>query len=298
MKFTSESLIACADYFKTDQDCLAYLAELKWANGYTCPKCGSEKYTIRPHNFARECNVCHHRSSPTANTLFHKLRFGLRKAFMIIFEMSATTKGLSASQVSRRYQISRTTAWSFMHKVRTAMGSSEQFPIDSIVQVDEFVYGGQEMLKQGRSNDSRKKKIVGAVELTEKGKVRRAYFKGITDYSSKSLRTIFDSHISSDATIYTDKWTGYKPLADTYTIYQKYSDKGNSMRQMHTIIHQLKSWLRSIYSWMHEEHLEKYLDEFSFRLNRSIYKDTIFHKLIERMINHQPVTYQMITVST
>jgi transposase-like protein len=142
------------------------------------------------------------------------------------------------------------------------------------------------------------KKIVGAVELTEKGKVRRAYFKGITDYSSKSLRTIFDSHISSDATIYTDKWTGYKPLADTYTIYQKYSDKGNSMRQMHTIIHQLKSWLRSIYSWMHEEHLEKHLDEFSFRLNLSIYKDTIFHKLIERVINHQPVTYQMITVST
>ena len=153
------------------------------------------------------------------------------------------------------------------------------------------------MLKQGRSRDSRKKKIVGAIELTEKDKVRRAYFKGISDYSSTSLRTIFDSHISPKATIYTDKWTGYKPLVHTYTIYQKYSDKGNSIKQMHTIVHQLKTWLRSIYSWMHAEHLEKYLDEFSFRLNRSIYKDTIFHKLIERMINHQPITYQMIKIS-
>ena len=39
--------------------------------------------------------------------------------------MTTTTKGLSASQVARRYQISRQTAHYFMQKVRKAMKSSE-----------------------------------------------------------------------------------------------------------------------------------------------------------------------------
>ncbi len=69
------------------------------------------------------------------------------------------------------------------------------------------------------------------------------------------------------------------------------------MKQMHTVIHQLKSWLRSIYSWVHEEHIEKYLDEYSFRINRSIFKQTIFDMLIQRMVSGKPITYQMIIIS-
>ncbi len=297
MIFKGENIIKFADHFKTNLDCLAYLSEIKWENGYKCSKCGNEKYTIRKSNLARECHKCHYIESPTAGTLFHKLRFGLRKAFMIVFEMSASTKGLSASQVSKRYEISRTTAWSYMHRVREAMSSSKKYPVEGEVQVDEFVYGGKESLKQGRSRDVKKKKIVGAVELTETGKVSRAYFKKIDDYSSKSLRKIFEEHISPVAKVYTDKWTGYNPLKSEYNIIANYSDKGKNMKQMHTVIAQLKSWLRSVYSWIHEGHIEKYLNEFSFRINRSIHKQTIFHKLIVRLMKVQPITYQDIKIS-
>ena len=265
MKFEGENILEFTDRFPDDRSCLVYLSEIKWAKGFTCKKCGHDKYIVRKKNLARDCNRCHHVESPTAGTLFHRVRFGIRKAFGITFEMSATTKGLSSSQV---------------------------------VHVDEFVFGGKENLKQGRSTDSKKKKIVGAVELTEEGKVKRAYFNKIGDYSSKSLSSIFDSHISEQAHILTDKWTGYGPIFKRFNIEQRYSDKGGSMKQMHTVIHQVKSWLRSTYSWVHEEHIEKYLDEFSFRINRSIYKQTIFHNLISRMVKAQPISYQMIKIST
>lgn len=297
MKFTGENILAFTDRFPDDHSCLAYLSEIKWSKGYKCKKCGHTKFTIRKKNLARDCNRCHHVESPTAGTRFHRVRFGVRKAFSIVFEMSATTKGLSSSQVAKRYEISRTTAWTFMHKVRIAMKSSKSQSLTGEVQVDEFVFGGKESLKQGRSTDSKKKKIVGALELTPIGKVKRVYFNKISDYSSKSLSIIFDNYISIKANVKTDKWSGYVPIAKNYNIEQKYSDKGASMKQMHTIIHQLKSWLRSTYSWIHEEHIEKYLDEYSFRINRSIYKQTIFHNLISRMLNAQPVTYQMIKIS-
>ena len=97
--------------------------------------------------------------SPTARTLFHRLKFGLCKAFFICFEMTTTTKGLSASQVARRYEISRQTTHYFMQKVRKAMKSSELHKMNDRVQVDEFTIGGKEEGKQGRSYDTKKKKF-------------------------------------------------------------------------------------------------------------------------------------------
>jgi hypothetical protein len=58
----------------------------------------------------------------------------------------------------------------------------------------------------------------------------------ISDYSSASLATIFEQHISSSVKVHTDKWTGYVPLMNSYNIEQKYSDKGNGMKQLHTIV--------------------------------------------------------------
>jgi hypothetical protein len=67
---------------------------------------------------------------------------------------------------------------------------------------------------------------------------------------------------------------------------------------MNIIIHQVKSWLRSIYSWMHEQNIERYLDEYSYRLNRSIHKQNIFDNLIIRMMNHKHIGLQRIKIST
>ena len=141
--FKGESIISFFDTFKTDLDCLGYLAHKKWDSGYTCKKCGHTKCTIRKKNFARDCNKCHHIESPTAGTLFNKVKFGLRKAFGIVFEMSATTKSLSANQMSKRYEIRYITAWLFMQKVREAMKSSQNYPMQGDVIVDEFVFGGR-----------------------------------------------------------------------------------------------------------------------------------------------------------
>lgn len=60
-----------------------------------------------------------------------------------------------------------------MHKIREAMKSSGKYPIKGKVHVDEFVIGGKEEGKVGRSYDSKKKKVVCAVELTDEGKVKR-----------------------------------------------------------------------------------------------------------------------------
>mgnify|MGYP006334532419 FL=1 len=183
--FKGQNLIEFAERFKSDDDCKEYLAFLKWEKAYKCRKCGHDKSQIRK-DFSRTCNICSDTESSSSGTLFHKVKFGLRKAFFICFEMSTTTKSLSASQMSVRYGIAEQTARLFMQKVREAMKSSENQPLTGIVHVDEFVVGGKEGGKPGRSYDAKKKKVVCAVELTKEGKVKRFYALKIKNFSAKS----------------------------------------------------------------------------------------------------------------
>ena len=42
--------------------------------------------------------------------------------------------------------------------------------------------------------------------------------------------------------------------------------------------------IRTTYSWVREKQIERYLNEFSYRLNRSQSKATVFNNLIKRMV--------------
>jgi len=282
--FKGQNLLEFAERFKTDLDCKEYLGQIKWKEGYQCRKCSNTSYQIR-NNFSRTRNKCSDTESPTANTIFHRVRFGVRTAFFICFEMATTTKSLSATQMGVRYGITEKTARLFMLKVREAMTSSENHPMDGNVQVDEFVLGGYEQRKVGRSYNAKKKKAITAVEFTDDGKVKRMYALNIKDFSARSLQYIFIKHIDRNAKVTTDKCKGYRPVAKAYDITQIDSNKRLNFKALHTMIHQIKSWIRTTYSWVSEFNLNRYFNEFCFRINRSQSKSTIFNSLITKMVS-------------
>ncbi len=196
--------------------------------------------------------------------------------------------------MAARVGTTRHTARLFMHKVREAMKSSENHPMNGKVEVDEFVVGGQEEGKVGRSYNSKKKKAVVSIELSEKNEINRMYIKQIRNFSAKELNNIFDIHIGKNAKITTDLWRGYAPLAKEYNITQIPSDKGKNFKILHTMIHQVKSWLRTTYSWVSDSHINRYFDEFCYRLNRCRSKNTIFHNLITRMVKSPKICQSQI----
>jgi len=291
--FKGQEIIEFSKRFQNDLDCKEYLSELKWASGYKCRRCGHHLSQVRI-DYSRTCNKCSDTESPGADALFHKVKFGLLKAFHICFEMSTTSKSFSALQVARRYGIRPETARTFMHKVREAMKSSGSKPMKGEVHVDEFVIGGRDSERQGRSYGGKKKKVVCAVELTDKGKVKRFYAMKIMDFSAKSLRPIFERHISVEAKVTTYEWKVYRPLTQDYNITQQVSQPGLNFNAIHTMIHQVKSWIRTIFTWVSKRNIDRYMNEFSYRNNRSQTKETIFHNLITRMVNADKLYVQNI----
>ena len=284
--FEGTNLLKFTEYFSSEDKCYEYLAQIKWSNGFVCKKCGHTHYVERDKH-SRMCSKCKTIESPTSGTLLHKLKFSIRKAFMIMFEMATSSKGLSSLQISKRYSLNYKTALRFTHKIREAMKSSNKHPLQGLVEVDEFTIGSKEKGKRGRTKETQKVKAIIGLELTADGeKVKRAYFEQIEDYSTELLKEFFEKKISKEAKIRTDKWRGYLPLKEVYkALEQEEGKNGENFPKIHIIIHQLKTWLRTIFSGVKRENIQKYFDEFSFRLNRSIFKETIFHKLVERMIS-------------
>ena len=176
-----------------------------------------------------------------------------------------------------------------MHKVREAIKSSENYPIEGIVHIDEFVIGGKEKDKVGSSYNSKKKKIVTAVERTAKGKVKRMYALKIDNYSAKELKTLFDKHMDENSKITTGKWKGYRPLLKEYNISQIEGNNGMNFMALHTMIHQVKTRIRTSYSSVSDFNINRYLDAFCYRMNRSQSKKNIFNNLIIRMVKSEKI---------
>ncbi|WP_084708828.1 7TM diverse intracellular signaling domain-containing protein [Hymenobacter norwichensis] len=105
-----------------DKDaCLTYLANLKWADGYHCRKCGHEKYCDGREPHSRRCTKCRYVESATAYTLLQKCKFSIIKAFYAVFLIYTHKGSYSSQELSRVLDLRQGTCWSFSQKVMDAM---------------------------------------------------------------------------------------------------------------------------------------------------------------------------------
>ena len=118
----------------------------------------------------------------------------------------------------------------------------------------------------------------------------------LIDALIKIIRNSSYKYISKTAQVTTDQWKGYKPIKD-FDITQIPSNNGKNFPTLHKIIHQVKSWIRGIYSWVSEFNIDRYLAEYSFRINRSQNKETIFNKLMKRIVEGSPVSQSQLVCS-
>lgn len=222
--------------------------------------------------------------------MFHTLKFEIRKAFWIAYQVISQKQGVSAMQLSRDLALRKNTAWAFKRKVQEVRQSTENHALTGHIEVDETYIGGYDEGEKGRSLEE-KVPVVLALEIREK-QVGRAYALKIENCSAEELGKLFDKPIDSESFIKTDKWRGYLPLKESYPhLAQEKSDPKQNFQRMHQHISTLKSWLRGTHRWCSVKHLQAYLNEFHYRFNRRSFPESMFEKLILRMLNHKPLIY-------
>lgn len=282
--------------FRDDATCRAYLAACRWPDGYRCPRCGQPEAFELPRRELWQCKACGHQTSVTAGTVLHRTRTPLVLWFWAAYLVATHTPGLSALQLQRQLGIARyETAWALLHKLRRAMVRPERDPLTGEVEVDESYVGGPEVGLRGGRQLGDKALVVAAVEVRGQGS-GRVRLQVIPDASAPSLTGFVQANVARGTVVRTDGWAGYAPLAE-----MGYRHRPRAQRdphraaklspRVHRVFGNLKTWLRGTHHGVGNQHLQVYLDEFTFRFNRRRTPMAAFQTLLGLATQHGPTTY-------
>lgn len=289
------SILEFQEQFPDENACFNYLFNMKWPNGFICPRCShNEAYVIKTRKLM-ECKSCRHQTSVTAGTIFHKLRQPLMVVVWACYWISTSKMGVSAKELQRKLGVSYQTAWTLGHKIRMAMKSSGKYKINKEAEFDEACLGySKEDPEQGRAII---KVVVQVNPDTERMGI--AYLEHIQSQFSKDVKAFLNRTVEPGTRIRTDGKKTYLFLKDQYDHepHKMYDKKDNDiyLRMVHLVIANLKLWLRGMHHHMPHKHSQRYLDEFCFRFNRRWKLENIFDKLMVRALTTPTITFSELT---
>jgi len=281
--------------FSSEEACVAYLAALRWPAGWACPRCaGADAWSIRRARWL--CDHCRYEMSVTAGTIFQDSHLPLTLWFRAMWQITSQKNGISALGLQRVLGLgSYKTAWAMLHKLRRAMIRPGRDQLAGVVEVDEAYWGGEETGATGRQTELKTRIIVAAEE--DGNGIGRIRLRTIPDVSRASLHGFIRQAVAPGSTVRTDGWPAYRGL-DGYVhdrqVQSHQPEEEHLLPRAHRVISLLKRWLLGTHQGaVSPEHLDDYLDEFTFRFNRRTSKSRgkLFYRLAQQAVQVGPVPF-------
>lgn len=283
------------EWFQSEEDCRQYLEWVRWPTGFVCPRCGAPEHW-RTDRGLIHCTSCQHQASVTAGTVFEDTRKPLRLWFHVMWLMMAQKTGMSAQNLCDTYGFgSYQTAWAWLHKLRSAMVRTGRELLSGRVEIDETYVGGRKHGKRGRGAEGKVLVLVAVEGMSSKlGRVR---FRCVDRVDAASIESFAQDYVLKGTTVVTDGLTAYNGLTEKGYDHHPYimSTGEMSVRKeldhIHLVISLMKRWLIGTHQGaIRLEHLQAYLDEFSFRFNRRLsqHRGKLFHRLVQQSVTMRP----------
>jgi len=295
------TLAELEERFSSEEECRRYLFQLRWPEGFRCPVCGGEKaWPVRRTLY--QCASCNRQVSVIAGTIFEGTRKPLVIWFRAIWWIVSQKNGASALGLRRVLGLgSYETAWTWLHKIRRAMVRPGRDRLAGRIQVDEAYLGG---LEEGvRGKQTFKKALIGVAAEENENAIGRIRMLRIPDASAISLRFFIIQAIEPGSTVITDGWEGYNGVeahgyAHEVRVIRGYKESNNNLLPLvNRVVSLLKRWILGTHQGaVSPEHIDYYLDEFTFRFNRrtSRHRGKLFYRLLQHAMAVDRSTYGQI----
>jgi transposase-like protein len=285
--------------FGAEEACHEYLFRLRWPDGFRCPRCGGSK--AWPFRSVRlQCGSCGHQTSVTAGTICQDTHTPLVFWFRTMWWVTSQKNGASALGLQRVLGLgSYKTAWTWLHKLRRARVRPSRDRLIGRIEVDETFVGGLEEGVRGRQTEAKALVVIAAQE--DGAGIGRIRMRRISDASAENLNPFITDNIESGSVIHTDGWHGYAGLSangfhhKVTVVTGKKQSASNLLPRVHLVASLLKRWLLGTHQGaVSREHLDYYLDEFTFRFNRrhSKSRGKLFYRLVQQAVAVEPAPYK------
>jgi hypothetical protein len=299
-------LIEVTKAFATEEQCLAYLEAKRWPNGVRCLTCGSKDISRITRKVSNKTDnkraqlyqclepTCKQQFSATTGTIFNGSHLSLDKWYMAIALIVDAKKGMSALQLQRHLKVNYRTAWYLAHRIRQAMNDPDGLKLTGTVEIDETYIGGKQ---RGNKRKRLNKDVVLGIRQRG-GPLRLVHVK---DSKQGTLYDVIAQHVDSANTkaIMTDDAGAYNfRLTKFHNI--PHSKIRHSRREYvkgdvhtNTVENSFSLLKRAVIGTYHQlsiKHLQRYLNEFSYRFNRREDAE-LFENTVMLMAGAKPMPY-------
>lgn len=259
--------------FPDEQSAIDFFVSKRWGDKVTCPYCGSLKVYKGVTKQPYKCGDCNHKFTAKTGTIMEGSKVPVRTWLHAMHIMGTARKGVSSIELAKRLGVTQKTAWFMAHRIREAC--RETGMLKEVVAVDEIYHGGLEknkhaskQLHKGRGV-ANKTPIVGLRERSG-----RTIARVVKDTSAETLQGLIAQHVERGANVYTDEhrsYTGLHRLGYKHELvnhgageYARGDVGTNSIESFWALVR------RGVYGTYHSlsaEHLQRYVDEFAYRLS-------------------------------
>jgi transposase-like protein len=288
------NLVELMQKFNSEDRCREYIEALRWPSGVCCTRCGSLSVSriIKRHQY--DCNDCRYQFSPMAGTVFHDTHLPLTKWFLATYLMCESKKGMSANQLKRTLGVSYKTAWHLCHRIREAMKNDTSEMLRGIVEADETFVGGKYDKRLKRQHHD-KPCVVGVIQRGGDVRAEKAPSRG-----ARAIAAFLKESVEPGSALMTDEYAGYTKVGRFYDHkfvnhsklqYVEGATHTNSIENFWSLF---KRGLIGQFHKVSEKHLDRYLDEFTYRFNGRE-DGRLFQNTLRNLIKGEALTFEKLT---
>ena len=270
-----QTLLDAIKYFADADNALAFMVQLRWPDGVTCPKCGGKEVSFVSTRSLWKCKACKNQIRVKQGTIMEDSPIGLDKWLAAIWLIANAKNGISSYEIHRSLGITQKSAWFLLHRIRLAMQNGSFEKLSGEVEADETFIGGK---ARNMHADKRKAKIQGRGAsgktivmgmLERDGEVRASV---VTERDAATLQGAIRENVERGSILFSDSFTAYEGL---YTDFvhkvvnhaERYVDGQIHTNGIENFWSLLKRGLKGTYISVQPFHLFRYVDEQAFRFN-------------------------------
>jgi transposase-like protein len=297
------SLPSFLSQYGTEEQCRKALFSLRWPDGFNCPTCCHDKYSLISTRLLYQCCNCHRQTSLISGTVFDSTKLPLTTWFLAIYFITQSKDGISSLNLSRTIGVSVNAAQRMKHKLQQVMKNrDDERPLSGIVQMDDAYLGGKRSgCKRGRGAAG-KAPFIAAVSTDLYGNPLYMRMSRIAGFKLKEISRWATGHLDHRSIVVTDGLPCFAAVEHAGCAHESiilYDDEQGPERKefrwVNTVIGNVKNSIRGTYHAVSSKHLPRYFAEFCYRFNRRFDLKTITQRLLRAAVNNSPIPQRVLT---